>query len=205
MNTVGGVNSSTITTINTTVSAATNSNTVGTIVKRDPSGNFSAGTITANLTGNATTATTAGNVTGTVAIANGGTNATTAAAALTNLGAAPLSSPIFTEIPQAPTAVVGTNNNQIATTAFVKAAIILNSDEFTATTGQTSFAFTTATSNTGAVQIPLTKPFMYINGTRIKNTAYSWTAGTSTVTYNPTNNSSYTLVAGDRIQFDYAY
>ena len=100
---------------------------------------------------------------------------------------------------------MGTNNTQIATTAFVKAAIRLNSDEFTATTGQTSFAFTTASSNTGAVQIPLTKPFMYINGTRIKNTAYSWTAGTSTVTYNPTNNSSYTLVAGDRIQFDYAY
>jgi trimeric autotransporter adhesin len=116
-----------------------------------------------------------------------------------------LTSPSLTGTPTAPTAVVGTNNTQIATTAFVKAAIRLNSDEFTATTGQTSFAFTTASSNTGAVQIPLTKPFMYINGTRIKNTAYSWTAGTSTVTYNPTNNSSYTLVAGDRIQFDYAY
>jgi hypothetical protein len=141
----------------------------------------------------------------TIAIANGGTGATNTAAALTNLGAAPTSSPIFTDIPQAPTAVVGTNNTQIATTAFVKSAIRLNSDEFTASTGQTSFAFTTASSNTGAVQIPLTKPFMYINGTRIKNTAYSWTAGTSTVTYNPTNNSSYTLVAGDRIQFDYAY
>jgi hypothetical protein len=98
VNTVGGVNSSTITTfdtritsatnsitsntssitsLNTSVNAATNSNTVSTIVKRDASGNFSAGTITANLTGNATTATTAGNVTGTVAVANGGTGATT--------------------------------------------------------------------------------------------------------------------------------
>lgn len=37
---------------------ATNSNTASTIVKRDSSGNFSAGTITATLSGNATTATT---------------------------------------------------------------------------------------------------------------------------------------------------
>ena len=35
---------------------ATNSNTANTIVKRDASGNFSAGTITAALSGNATTA-----------------------------------------------------------------------------------------------------------------------------------------------------
>ena len=40
------------------VDAATNLNTVSTIVKRDGSGNFSAGTITAALAGNATTATT---------------------------------------------------------------------------------------------------------------------------------------------------
>ena len=43
------------------VDSATNSNTASTIVKRDGSGNFSAGTITAALTGNVT-----GNVTGTV-------------------------------------------------------------------------------------------------------------------------------------------
>ncbi|MEM4248446.1 MAG: tail fiber domain-containing protein, partial [Candidatus Nanoarchaeia archaeon] len=70
--------------------AATSANTASTIVKRDESGNFSAGTITANLagnvTGNADTATTAGNVTGTVAVANGGTGATSAGGALTNLG-----------------------------------------------------------------------------------------------------------------------
>ena len=96
VNSIGGVSSSTIGTINTTVTAATSSNTVSTIVKRDASGNFSAGTITANLTGNvtgsltgnATTATTASSISGTVTIANGGTNATTASAALSNLGAA---------------------------------------------------------------------------------------------------------------------
>jgi hypothetical protein len=47
VNSVGGVSSSTIGTINTTVSAATSSNTVSTIIKRDASGNFSAGTINA--------------------------------------------------------------------------------------------------------------------------------------------------------------
>jgi hypothetical protein len=44
-----------------TVNAATNANTASTLVKRDGSGNFSAGTITAALTGNVT-----GNVTGDV-------------------------------------------------------------------------------------------------------------------------------------------
>lgn len=41
----------------TATSAATASNTAGAIVKRDGSGNFSAGTVTAALSGNATTAT----------------------------------------------------------------------------------------------------------------------------------------------------
>jgi len=164
----------------------------------------------------------ASSISGTVAVANGGTgaanltgyvkaNGTNVMTASTSIpvadvtGAAPISSPIFSDIPQAPTAVVGTNTTQIATTAFVKAAIRSNSDEFTATLNQTVFTFTTATSNTGAVQTPLTKPFMYINGTRIKNSAYTWTAGNTYVTYIPANNNSYTLVAGDRVQFDYAY
>jgi hypothetical protein len=43
---------------------ATNANTASAIVKRDASGNFSAGTITAALSGNATTATTATNIAG---------------------------------------------------------------------------------------------------------------------------------------------
>jgi hypothetical protein len=86
----------------------------------------------------------------------------------------------------------------------VASVVRMNSDEFTATAAQTAFTFTTASSNTGAVQTPLSKPYMYINGTRIKNSAYTWTSGT-TVTYVPANNSSYALVAGDRVQFDYAY
>jgi hypothetical protein len=61
--------------------------------------------------------------TNTIAIANGGTGATTSAAALTNLGAAPLVSPAFSGTPTATTASTGTNNTQIATTAFVNSSI----------------------------------------------------------------------------------
>ena len=57
VNSVGGVSSSTITTIASDIASATSTNTPSTLVKRDNSGNFSAGTITANLTGNASTST----------------------------------------------------------------------------------------------------------------------------------------------------
>ena len=55
--------------------SATSANNANTIVKRDASGNFSAGTITANLVGNVTgnVSGTASNVTGIVDVAHGGT------------------------------------------------------------------------------------------------------------------------------------
>lgn len=63
------------------------------------------------------------------------------------------------------------------------------------TAGQTSFTLT----NT-----PLSgRVWMYINGTRISKNAYSVTG--TTVTYVPSNNNSYALIVGDRIQFDYVY
>ena len=46
-----------------------------------------------------------------------------AAAARATLGAAPLHSPALTGTPTAPTAAAGTNNTQIATTAFVRVAV----------------------------------------------------------------------------------
>ena len=46
-----------------------------------------------------------------------------AATARTTLGAAALASPTFTGTPAAPTAVAGTNTTQLATTAFVQAAV----------------------------------------------------------------------------------
>ncbi|MFV5696366.1 beta strand repeat-containing protein, partial [Flavobacterium sp. LB3P122] len=60
---VGGVTAANVASGANLANAATNINTSSTIVKRDASGNFSAGTITAALNGNATTATTAGTVT----------------------------------------------------------------------------------------------------------------------------------------------
>ncbi len=67
---VGGVSAANVASGVSLANASTNVNTVSTIVRRDASGNFSAGTITGTLNGNAT------NVTGTVAVANGGTGAT---------------------------------------------------------------------------------------------------------------------------------
>ncbi len=80
------------------INAATNLNTASTIVKRDASGNFTAGTITAALSGNATTASTwatardlalTGDATATLASVNGSTNvsaALTLATVNTNIG-----------------------------------------------------------------------------------------------------------------------
>ena len=57
MNTVGGSSSTSIHTAELLANAATNANTPSTIVKRDGSGNFSAGIITASLAGNSSTTT----------------------------------------------------------------------------------------------------------------------------------------------------
>jgi hypothetical protein len=174
----------------------------------------------------------ASSVTGTLPVANGGTGAATltgyvkgtgttamtASAAIPVAdvtGAAPLASPAFTGTPSLPTGTTGVtqtagnNTTALATTQFVTSAVAaaastvrLNSDEFTATANQTEFK--AANGSSQLTQTPLNnKVFMFINGTRIKNSAY--TVSGTTVTYNPANNNSYALVAGDRIQFDYAY
>lgn len=75
-------------------------------------------------------------------------------------------------------------------------AIVEVSDEFTATAAQASFTISHAKGTNRIIK-------MYINGIRISNTAYS-DSGT-TLTYTSANNGGYTIVAGDRIQFDYSY
>ncbi|MFN5576513.1 MAG: beta strand repeat-containing protein [Bacteroidota bacterium] len=217
----------------TTPNLGTPSTLVGTNIT-GPAAGLTAGTVTtnANLTGEVTSVGNATTLTNASVIAKVLTGYTAGAGTVAstdnilqaiqkldgnNALRAPLASPTFTGTPSLPTGTTGVtqtagnNTTALATTQFVTSAVAavastvrLNSDEFTATAAQTVFTFTTATSNTGAVQTPLSKPYMYINGTRIKNSAYTWTSGT-TITYVPANNNSYVLVVGDRIQFDYAY
>jgi hypothetical protein len=68
--------------------------------------------------------------------------------------------------------------------------------EVAATASQTSFTLS---------QVPSVRSIikMYINGVRVSNSAYSLSS--LTVTYNPANNGSYSIMSGDRIQFDYYY
>jgi hypothetical protein len=82
----------------------------------------------------------------------------------------------------------------------ISAAVRPTSDQFTASAGQASFTLTqTPLSN------PNSKPYvwMFINGVRANNNAYSVSG--STVSYTAANNNNYTLVLNDRIQFDYSY
>ena len=47
------------------------------------------------------------------------------------------------------------------------------------------------------------KIWMFINGVRTNNNAYSFSG--TTVTYVPANNGAYAILANDRVQFDYTY
>jgi hypothetical protein len=69
-------------------------------------------------------------------------------------------------------------------------------DEVAATNNQTSFTLTQTPASTSKVK-------MYINGVRVTNSCYSLSG--NTITYNPGNNGSYSLIVADRIQFDYYY
>ena len=162
---------------------------------------------TATMTASATIP--VADIAGTLPVANGGTGATTLTGIIKGTGTSSLTAAVAGTDYQAPLSLTTTGTGAATlsgTTLNIPSVstVRLNSDEFTATAAQTSFTFTTTSSNTGAVQTPTSKPYMYINGTRIKNSAYTWTSGT-TVTYIPANNNSYALVVGDRIQFDYAY
>jgi len=121
--TVGGSTAANIATAEALANAATNANTASAIVKRDGSGDFAAGTITADLAGNATTATLAASVTTNADLTGPITSSgnATSVASQTGTGSTFVmdASPTLTGTPLAPTAPIGTNTTQIATTEFV--------------------------------------------------------------------------------------
>jgi hypothetical protein len=68
----------------------------------------------------------------------------------------------------------------------------METDEFSATAGQTSFTLTTT---------PIGKIAMFINGVRVPKTAIAVTG--TTVSYTNSNNGGYILLVNDRVTFDY--
>ena len=144
--------------------------------------------VSGNITGNAA------NVTGTVAVANGGTGLTsTPTDGQIDIG----NGSGFTRTTlTAGTAITITNTAGAITIA---AAVRPMTEQTTATSSHAVVTATFTLTNT-----PLnSKVWMFINGVRTNNNAY--TVSGTTVTYTAANNNSYTLVVGDRIQFDYAY
>ena len=89
-----------------------------------------------------------------------------------------------------------TIDNAGTATWAVSTSITEVSDEFTATAAQTTFTISHAKGTNRTIK-------MYINGIRVSNTAYS--DSSTTVTYTSANNGGYTILAGDRIQFDFSY
>jgi hypothetical protein len=70
------------------------------------------------------------------------------------------------------------------------------SDQPTVSANQTTFTLTYApTANS--------KIWMFINGVRTNNNAFSFSG--TTVTYVPGSNGAYAILASDRVQFDYTY
>lgn len=117
---------------------------------------------------------------------------TNVATARTNLGAAPVVSPSFTGTPTAPTAPVGTNTTQLATTAFVTTADNLkaniNSPTFTGvpsaptasagtnTTQLANTAFVTAAVN-AAPMLGVGQTWQNMTASRAKDTIYTNSTG----------------------------
>jgi hypothetical protein len=161
-----------------------------------------------------TPSTTATAYSGTLGIGNGGTNSTatptnggvvygtgtalgysaagTSGQVLISAGTA---SPTWATL-TAGSAITISNSGGIITIA---AAVRPMTDQTIATS-----AHAVATATFTLSQTPLnTKVWMFINGVRTNNLAY--TISGTTVTYTAANNNSYTIAVGDRIQFDYAY
>jgi hypothetical protein len=113
---------------------------------------------------------------------------------------ATIASPSLTGTPLAPTAAAGTNTTQIATTEYVNTAVASIIRQVRQQVNATAAQFSFTLSQTPAAN---SQVYMYINGIRTNNNAYSWNG--NTLTYSSTSNNNYTLLLNDRIQFDYYY
>ena len=143
----------------------------------------------------------ASGVTGILPVANGGTGANTLTGLVKGTGTSAMTVAVAGTDYQAPITLTTNGTSGAATLSAntlnipTPGGVRLNSDQFTATAAQTSFTLG---------QTPVNgKVWMFINGVRTNNNAFS-VSGT-TVTYTPANNNSYAIVVNDRIQFDYCY
>jgi hypothetical protein len=73
-------------------------------------------------------------------------------------GYAPLLSPVFTGVPRGPTATAGTNTTELATTAFVTAAVVASTTGVSQFNGRTGAITLTAADITAAGGAPLASP-----------------------------------------------
>ena len=147
------------------------------------SGTSDVNSITSNVSG-FTFSPSTGNVvmSGTLAVANGGTGVTTK----TGTGSVVLSAdPTLTGVPLAPTATLGTNTTQLATTAFVQSAITAIPAGVSSFSGSTT-GLTPAVATTGAITLDGTLAVAH-GGTGVTTaTGYLYGNGTSAVTSSTT-------------------
>jgi hypothetical protein len=194
VNSVGGVNSSTIASLPTTVSSHTSSITTNTNSIATLNTNVSANT--SSITAETTRATNAESALDTRITSNTSSITTNTNNISTNtadiLLKAPIASPAFTGVPTAPTATTSDNSTQLATTAYVKANLAtVSAGTLTGTslastiTGSSLTSIGTLTS--GSV------PYSLLSGTvptwnqnTTGNAATATTAGNITATTNTT-------------------
>ena len=136
----------------------------------------------------------------TIQLGADGLNGTTAISNVNTSGALTTGTVTYPNVHNAiPNQVLIIDGNGVASWAAAPAtgdSVTEVADEISATVNQVTFTLT----QTPAIK---SKVKMYINGIRITNTAY--TISGSTLTYVPANNGSYSLIVGDRIQFDYYF
>ena len=159
----------------------------------------------------------ASKVTGTLPVANGGTGASsqnfvdltnnqTVAGNKTFTGTLIVGGTSFPSTTGSIGQVLTLSSSAVASWAASSAGTIVR--DVTDETGVASFGVATAGQISFTLsQVPNTntKVKMFINGTRISNSAYSVNYTTRVLTYTPASNGSYAIVVSDRIQFDYFY